>query len=83
MEKDFAVKGYTGDAVIARGYAVYDEWEAKRLSSRGIVACVKSAVFAIEQKKTKAASIEALACLFALDMRIKEKYSTLLHRLFS
>ena len=82
MEKDFAVKGYTGDAVIARGYAAYDEWRAKKLSSRNIVTCVMRAVSAIEQKKAKTASIEALACLFALDMRIKEKYSTLLHRLF-
>jgi hypothetical protein len=39
---------------------------------------VNSAAQAAKANKTKAASIEALSYLFALDLRIKEKYNTLL-----
>lgn len=79
MKKNFkpAPKDYTGDDVIKRGYAIYDEWNDKHLSSREIVAYVERAVSAMKQNKKKTASIDALACLFALDTRIKEKYSTL------
>jgi hypothetical protein len=76
MEKDFMYNDYTGDSVINRGYKIYDEWKAKRLSSRKIVASVERAVFNIEQNKSKAASIDALSCLFALDLRVTEKYDT-------
>ena len=76
MEKDFMYNDYTGDSVINRGYKIYDEWKAKRLSSRKIVASVERAVFNIEQNKSKAASIDALSCLFALDLRVNEKYDT-------
>lgn len=83
MEKDFIGKGYTADAVINRGYAIYDEWEEKRLSSRKIVVCVKRAVAAVSKNAPKAASLEALAYLFALDTRIKEKYNTPFRCFFS
>ena len=76
MEKDFMYNDYTGDSVINRGYKIYDEWKAKRLSSRKIVTSVERAVFNIEQNKSKAASIDALSCLFALDLRVTEKYDT-------
>ena len=76
MEKDFMYNDYTGDSVINRGYKIYDEWKAKRLSSRKIVASVERAFFTIEQNKSKAASIDALSCLFALDLRVTEKYDT-------
>ena len=76
MEKDFTYNDYTGDSVIKRGYKIYDEWEAKRLSSRKIVAFVERAVFNIEQNKSKSARIDALSCLFALDLRVTEKYDT-------
>ena len=74
---------YTTDDVIKRGYAIYDEWRAGKLSSRQIVTYVESAVSKISVNKTKAASIEALACLFALDKRIKEKYISFFRKLFS
>ena len=84
MEKDLNAmrKDYTTDAVIARGYAIYDEWKTKRLPSSEIVACAKRATASMV-KNQAAASIEALSCLYALDMRIKERYPTFIHRLLS
>ena len=72
----------TGDAVIYRGYAIYDEWLKNKLSSRKIVESVENAVYAIAKKKTKSASAEALSYLFALDMRIRERYKSILHCIF-
>ena len=84
MEKnfDFVQKGYTADAVIARGYAVFDEWEEKNFSSRKIVDAIEHAIFAMKQNRTKLAGMEALSCLFALDLRVNKKYDTFLQRLF-
>ena len=73
---------YTCDAVIKRGYAIYDEWLEKKPSSRKIVESVENAVCAIAKKKTKSASVEALSYLFALDMRIGERYKSILHCIF-
>lgn len=72
----------TGDAVIKRGYAIYDEWLEKKPSSRKIVESVENAVCAIAKNKTKMASVEALSYLFALDMRIRERYKSILHCIF-
>lgn len=72
----------TGDAVIDRGYAIYDEWLAKKLSSQKIVNSVIRAVCAVEQNRTNATCIEALSYLFALDMRIEERYKSILHCIF-
>ena len=83
MKFDLSRNEYTGDAVIERGYSIYDEWVEKSLSSRKIVARVESAVSAMKQKRTKAAGVYALACLFALDTRIKEKYNNIFRCLFS
>ena len=74
---------YTADAVLARGYSIYDEWIAKRYASRKIVAYAELAVANAKQNKEIAASMEALACLFALDIRIKEKYKTILQCILS
>ena len=74
---------YTADAVLARGYTIYDEWIAKRSASRNIVAYVELAAANAKQNKEIAASMEALACLFALDIRIKEKYKTILQCILS
>lgn len=82
-EFDFDRDDYTGNAVIERGYAIYDEWVDKSVSSRKIVAQAERAVYAVEQSGTKAAAAYALACLFALDTRIKEKYNTFWRCLFS
>ena len=79
---DFTHEEYNGDAVIKRGYDIYDEWQAKKLSSRSIVSCVESAVSLMKRKRTKAAAVEALACAFALDVRIKTKYNSILKCLF-
>ena len=83
MKKDFTYIDYTGDSVINRGFEIYDGWKDKSLSSRKIVAHVERAVSAVKLNKSKAASIDALSCLFALDMRIKEKYNNILRCLFS
>ena len=74
---------YTADTVLSRGYTIYDEWNAKRSASRKIVACVELAAANAKQNKGIAASMEALACLFALDIRIKEKYKTILQCILS
>ena len=42
----------TGDAVIKRGYDIYDEWLEKKPSSRKIVDSVNSAVRAVKENKT-------------------------------
>jgi hypothetical protein len=74
---------YTGDAVIKRGYEIYDEWDRGGFSSRRIVRFTERALALVQAKNTPASCIEALSCLFALDMRIQEKYNTLLRCLFS
>ena len=86
MKKEFDAsqgKLYTADGVIERGYEIYDEWTAKGLSSTGIVSCVERAVADSWSKRTPASFVEALACLFALDIRVNEKYDTFLKCLFS
>ena len=81
-EFDFTHNGYTGDYVIKKGYDIYEEWTLKKFDSRKIVGITAQAVSAINSKKTIAASAEALSYLFALDMRIGEKYNTFLKLLF-
>ena len=85
MEKniDIAYKKYTADSVIKHGYSIYDEWKENKVSSRKIVSRVESVVSAIKQNKTKAASLNALATLFALDLRILEKYNNIIRCIFS
>jgi hypothetical protein len=83
MKKDFAYNDYTGDSVINRGYEIYDVWKEKRLSSRQIVALAENAVKLFKKRKSAASYIDALAYLFALDTRIKEKYNNILRCLFS
>ena len=73
---------YTDNA-IRRGYEIYDEWIDKKRDSRKIVASAYNAVRIFNKRKTMAAFIEALAHLFALDERIKEKYKSFLGCLFS
>ena len=69
---------YSCDSVINQGYAIYDEWTAKKLSSRKIVDSVNDAVSAVEKRKTITARLIALSYLFALDTRVKERYNTIL-----
>lgn len=76
-------KQYAADRVIARGHEIHDEWVAHRYSSRKIVRYTDRAVAAARAKQTHTSCVQALACLFALDMRIKERYGTLLRCLFS
>ena len=74
---------YNGNSVIGRGYEIYDEWIEKKHGSRKIVASAERTVRLFKNRKTMDAFIDALAYLFALDMRIKEKYNNILRCLFS
>ena len=69
---------YNANDVIHRGYNIYDEWTNGKLSSRKIVSYVERAVATLKSQKTKSAYREALSCLFALDLRVKEKYNSTL-----
>ena len=69
---------YDTNAVIDRGYNIYDDWANSNLSSRKIVSYVEKAVASLNFQKTKSAYVEALSCLFALDLRIKERYNGIL-----
>ena len=71
------------DSVIKRGYEIYDEWIEKKHDSRKIVASAERTVKLFKNRKTMDAFIDALAYLFALDIRIKEKYNNILRCLFS
>lgn len=68
---------YSGNSVIERGYEIYDEWNHNRSSSAGVVSFVEHAAALVHTEGTKRAYAEALSCVFALDMRIKERYSKL------
>ena len=71
------------DNVIKRGYEIYDEWNDKKLDSRKIVASTERALKLFKKKKSKSTFIDVLAHIFALDTRIKEKYSSILSCLFA
>ena len=70
------------DNVIKRGYEIYDDWIEKKHDSRKIAASAERAVKLFKNRKNMDAFIDALAYLFALDMRIKEKYNNILRCLF-
>ena len=71
------------DNVIKRGYEIYDEWIEKKLDSRKIAASAESAGKCFKKRKNTVTFADALAYLFALDMRIKEKYNNIFRCLFS
>ena len=71
------------DNVIKRGFEIYDEWIDKKYNSRKIRALSENSIKLFNKRKTMDALIDALAYLFALDMRIKEKYNSILRCLFS
>jgi hypothetical protein len=73
---------YTDNA-IKRGYEIYDEWIDQKYGSRKIVASARGTVTLFKKRKNMAAFINALAHVFALDTRIKEKYNNILRCLFS
>ena len=73
----------TGDAVIQRGYDIYDMWEEKKFSSKKIVSYVNYELSLLKEKKTNSQKIELLSCLFALDLRIKERYKSFIRCLVS
>ena len=85
MDKDFALahKDCTADAVLRRGYEIYDEWTDNGVSSRGIVGAVKCAVDSIGAERDGCSHTEALSYLFALDLRVREKYHTIFRCLCS
>ena len=71
------------NSVIERGYEIYDEWNISKYTSRKIVNSVRLAVASMYAKKSYKTRITALAYLFALDMRIKERYSDIFRCVFS
>ena len=71
------------DNAIKRGYEIYDKWVDQKHGSREIVASARGAVTLFKKRKNMAAFINALAHVFALDTRIKEKYNNILRCLFS
>ena len=73
---------YTSNRVIERGYEIYDGWNNNKYKSRKIVNSVQMAVASTNAKKTSSTLLEALAHLFALDLRIKERYDNLLKCIF-
>lgn len=85
MRKEFTVhrKQYTGDGVIARGYEIYDEWNGNHATSQDVVSAAERTATAWQTNGTNQSCVEALACLFALDLRIREKYDKILHYVFS
>lgn len=68
---------YTSNGVIERGYAIYDEWNENKYKSRKIVNSVQMAVASSNAKKTPDSHVTALSHLFALDLRIKERYDNI------
>lgn len=71
------------NSVIERGYNIYDEWNNKKYNSRQIVNSVQLATASLRVQKSASARIQALAYLFALDMRIKYRYKNILVFIFS
>ena len=69
---------YTANGVIERGYQIYDEWKNNKYKSKKIVSSVSLAVSKMNEKNGGGARIEALSYLFALDLRIKERYKNIL-----
>ncbi len=68
---------YTSNGVIERGYAIYDEWNENKYKSRKIVNSVQMAVASSNAKRTPEHHVTALSHLFALDLRIKERYDNI------
>ena len=79
MRKEAPIKEkYTANSVIDGGYEIYNKWKTKRYSSRRIVRSVYLAASLANADKTKEARLDALSHLFALDLRIKERYKAML-----
>lgn len=79
MKKEADVREkYTANSVIDGGYKIYDKWKNKKYSSRKIVRTVYLTASLRDTDKAKGAQVEALSYLFALDLRIKERYKTML-----
>ena len=73
---------YTEHSVIDRANEIYRIWKKSKYNSRKIVGFVQAAVQRLDQKRTRGACLEALSCLYALDLRVKERYATFLRRVF-
>ena len=74
---------YMANSVIERGYGIYDEWNNRKYNSRKIVNCVRFAVASMYAERTHSTRMQALSYLFALDMRVKERYSDVIRCIFS
>ena len=76
---------HSANDIIERAYDILDEWNSKKISSRRIVSRIKGALAEAKKKgdKSEIIRIELIAYLYALDMRIKEKYTNILRCIFS
>ena len=76
---------HSANDIIERAYGIIDEWNSKEFSSRRIVSRIKGALSEAKKKgaKSEKIRIELIAYLYALDMRIKEKYTNILRCIFS
>ena len=83
MIKEAPIKEkYITNSVIDSGYKIYDKWKNKKYSSRGIVRSVYLAASLANVDKGREARLDALSHLFALDLRIKERYKKKLKKQF-
>lgn len=64
--------------IIEAGNELFKKWSENKASSYMIVNSVRRAVLSLNNSSSEKAFIEAVAHLFALEMRIKERYKTLL-----
>ena len=86
MEKEIDImheEKYADNCITLRAQDICNEWKHNNYASRRVVDSVKSAVAAKSKNGTKTARLEALSYLFALELRIKEKYNGVLRSLFS
>ena len=72
---------YTERGVEKRGNEICREWKSNKYNSHKIVSIVRLAVDSMCVKGTVFMRFEALACLFALDLRIKERYRNIIRRI--
>lgn len=80
---DFPRTECTTDSVVDLGHSIYDKWKEQGASSRKIVSQAERAAGLAGGGKAVADTVNALAHILALELRIEEKYNSILkHILF-
>ena len=67
---------------IERGYEIYERWEKNKTPSKNLVSEALDAARAANSATDETAYSMALSYLYALDLRIKKRYKSLLSRIF-